>query len=720
MSLLKHAISLAKEGFHIFPLAPNSKKQPIFDDFTSRSTTDEEQIKSWWAENPNYNIAIATSKFGSEGALVVVDVDMKKGKNGENSLFQLELEGKELPDTFTQFTPTGGKHLFYVHREPVKQGTNVLGDGLDIRSNGGFVVGKGSLIDGVPYTAKKKDIRTAPEWLVLDCGKAREKRANVVEAEFKVNEQSAMVRAVHYLNHEAPLAIEGEAGDQTTYKVAARVKDLGIKQDECFYLMGKFWNDRCLPPWSMDDLVSKVANAYRYGNEPVGASAPEAQFTPVEMTPAEVHYLHQINQDHALVLMEGTYMIIHETVDEKGLPKRNYLNEAAFKRKWSPYTVQKNVTYAQQWLDWRNRREYAGICFAPGREARNNYYNLWRGFTATPLSYSDANEAQRKGFDMFMSHTKENISRGDESLFRWIMGYFAHMVQKPYERPLTTIVFRGGKGVGKNALVDRIGKLIQGHYIVAHNRRFLTSNFNGHMDSCLCMVLDEAFWSGDKDAEGQLKGITTSPEILIERKGKEPYTVDNLVRLVIIGNENWLVPASNDERRYAVYDVGDGRKQDKKFFHDMRVMMDEEGGNRILLHYLQSFDLSTVDVNDAPKTQALLEQKEQSLDPFEQWWHGCLTEGKITHSDFSDEWEIDVSKDKFRDAFYRFCRERNIRSRLPDSISIGKMMSKTVPDVKSTKIRNDDGKAYYVYRLPSLEECRKAWEKHIGQTVTWE
>src|SRR5690606_35582068 len=104
------------------------------------------------------------------------------------------------------------------------------------------------------------------------------------------------------------------------------------------------------------------------------------------------------------------------------------------------------------------------------------------------------NAKQRSGFDAFIHHAKENVCQGDEDLFQWLMGYFAHMVQRPYERPLTTLVFRGGKGVGKNTLIDRVGNLLgESHYLVATDGRYLTSNFNGHMDSCLCLVLDEAF-----------------------------------------------------------------------------------------------------------------------------------------------------------------------------------------------------------------------------------
>src|SRR5690606_13114237 len=147
---------------------------------------------------------------------------------------------------------------------------------------------------------------------------------------------------------------------------------------------------------------------------------------------------------------------------------------------------------------------------------------------------------------------------------------------------------RGGKGTGKNALVDRVGYLLGNHYLLTSNRRYLVGNFNGHLEHCLLFALDEAFWSGDKQAEGQLKDLITGSHHVIEHKGKEPYSVENCTRIVIIGNEEWLVPSSHDERRFAVFHVGDGRKQDRAFFQAMREGM-ERGGYRLLLRYLLDY-----------------------------------------------------------------------------------------------------------------------------------
>lgn len=726
MSFYQTALALAEQGFYVFPLRPNSKL-PAIDDFPNRATRDAEQIKKFWVdpvldiEQP-YNIGISTTKYNGSQALVVVDVDNKSDKNGNEELLKLELEGYDFIDTATQVTPTGGLHLVYRTKEPITQGTNKLGRGLDIRSKGGYIVGQGSVIDGKPYVWKSAqiEVQQCPAWIIEKCGRALEKDPFAEKTD--VDQDRAMKRAQVYLENDAPLAIEGEAGDQTTFKVAAKLKDFGLTRQSAINALEIWWNGRCQPPWDSQELTKKVNNAYDYGLNPIGNRSPEADFTPVGLD--EKNYLHKINEQYAVLFNEGECSIIFETVDEKGRPKREFLKETTFKRKFSPFTLQGRgpvQTYADQWLNWKSRREYAGLCFKPEQQAKNGYYNLWRGFTYTPKSYGDAGASARLGFDMFIDHAKENVCRGDEKLFTWLMGYFAHLVQRPYERPLTTLVFRGSKGTGKNVLVERIGKLLgSGHALTAHDSRYLTSNFNGHLDSCLMLVLDEAFWSGDKSAESKLKGLTTAPEIMIERKGKEPYMVDNLVRLIVIGNEDWLVPASFDERRYAVFDVGDGKKQNREYFSKLCALMDHKGGAEILMHYLKNFDLKTVDVNGAPQTEALAEQKLDSMSALENFWFQCLTEGHIVNCEFADKWELRVEKAVFRRSLAAYCKERNIKTWVPSDFSLTRELRKLTPTLDPTQKILHDGVYSRAFQFSDLETCRAEWNKRMGFERKWE
>ncbi len=282
-SKLEQALQLARMGFYVIQLPPNQKKPPCETGWQTWATRDEDKIRAAWTTRPNRNIGISTSRFGDDRALLVVDVDVRDGKPGEASLTTLQAEYGALPETLTVRTPTGGTHYFLVVDHAVKQDAGKLGVGLDTRSQGGYVVAAGSTTkDGTyAFVDASVQIASAPNWLIEKCGQPRVKDANASKPVEGIDRDAARARVIHYLQHEAPIAIEGRAGDEQTFKTAARCKDLGATEAECNELMWEIYNPRCEPPWAPEDLAKKVCNAYAYGTEAPGASAPEAVFPAV-------------------------------------------------------------------------------------------------------------------------------------------------------------------------------------------------------------------------------------------------------------------------------------------------------------------------------------------------------------------------------------------------------------------------------------------------------
>ena len=732
MTKKEWALSLAGDGFFIFPIKPLDKT-PAVTKWQEAATRDTGRIGRWWDINPEYNIGIYTGKFGDDGgALLVVDVDVKEGKNGYEELLRLELEGWEMPQTRCHVTPSTGRHYLYRVDAPVRQGANVLAPGLDVRSRGGYVVGPGStLVHGV-YTLDGPLSRPvdAPQWLIDRCGTDTRRKSGVRHDAVAVNPDHANRRAEWYLEHDAPPAIQGQGGDQTTFCVAAKLKDMGVLEATATMLMWDLWNPRCEPPWEPNELEKKVHNAYRYSENPPGIDSPEAAFVnvPIEDTEAEQKTLHpydKLNKDHAFVIAGGGAHILWETSDQHDKGTVEHLDIGAFKLKFAPIKMKVGKTetsIASQWLEWKGRRAYDGIVFSPGQHkevttglngSRKTYFNLWRGFSYPPAPIGSSHRA----LDLFLEHTRLNVCGGNELLSRWLLGYFAHLVQRPYEKPLVALVFRGGKGVGKNACIERIGALLGRHFLLTSNRRYLVGNFNGHLENCLMFALDEAFWSGDKQAEGTLKDLITGRDHVIEHKGKEPYTVANKTRVVIIGNEDWIVPVSHDERRFAFFDVGDGRKQDRAFFQTMREEM-EQGGYPVLLRYLLDYPLSGLDFNEAPATEGLADQKIHSLNPMYQWWHKCLTDGRIIGAEF-EGWPTTVDCERLRLAFMRYNKDRRVTLWMHEDLKMGKPLKHSTPSIKRVRAGEGDAQAY-VYIMPTLDVCRAEWAVFINHQTEWE
>jgi Bifunctional DNA primase/polymerase, N-terminal/Family of unknown function (DUF5906) len=731
MSRVDDALSLAAQGFWIFPIVAGEKAPPLETGWQKSATRDPRTILEIWGAHPALNIGIFTSKFQDDKALLVIDVDNKGEKHGDQELLRLELAGRDLPETYEHTTPTGGRHLVYLCDTPMRQGTNVLAPGLDIRSRGGYIVACGSTVERGTYTANGISPVNAPAWLIERCSAVQHTRGDPAPSA-PIDEIRSSARGRHYLLSEAPIAIEGQGGDQTTFKVACHLKDFGLSGMDALSLMREHWNERCVPPWAFDELVIKVHNAYEYGTKAPGSNTPEAAFAePYKEERPEsasepkcdtagatsVHKkpLEKFNDEYAFVIAGGGAHILWETTDLFDRYHLEHLSLGAFHAAFAPEVMmigKREEQTSQLWLKWKGRRAYEGLVFMPGQQAPARFFNLWKGF-----AYEPADTSSHSSVEAFCNHLLFNVCHGEKTLAHWLTAYFADLIQRPWNKPLVALVLRGARGVGKNALVERVGALLGHHFLLTSNRRYLVGNFNGHLENCLLFALDEAFWSGDKQAEGTLKDLITGREHVIEHKGKEPYTVNNKTRIVIIGNEDWLVPAAYDERRFAVFDVGDGNKQDREFFDGMRRGMDQ-GGYKNLLRYLQDYDCTGCDINQAPSTQGLNEQKLHSLDPFHQWWLACLEDGRMGEFELGTD-TISIECERFKGLFRRDAQERQIRSRLLEPRSVRRLLKLCVKSATKVRMAKRDGHQPYAYRIPPLLICRQEWDAFMGYTHKW-
>lgn len=259
---------LALQGYYLFPC--NGKEPRVR--WRDVSSIDPDKIRHWEESFPGCSWGLDCGKSG----IVVLDDD--KGKNPEaiSSMEALELEYGELPNTFTVKTISGGFH-YYFYGEGRNSASSKLGKGLDSRGAGGYVIAPCSPGYSVVNNTDPID---APDWFIELIGKPTECKELAQIPLIELDKESAINLARQYLLTAEP-AIEGSGGDAHTYTVACRVKDYGVSREQCSTLLLENWNERCLPPWSMEDIETKVANAYSYGANPPGIANPETVFSAV-------------------------------------------------------------------------------------------------------------------------------------------------------------------------------------------------------------------------------------------------------------------------------------------------------------------------------------------------------------------------------------------------------------------------------------------------------
>jgi len=188
----------------IFPCS-GVTKQPLTPNGFKDATTDEAQIRAWWHMRPD---AVPGMPTGMRTGIFVLDIDVKNGQPGEETLKLLQRTFGKLPDTVTVLSPSGGFHLYLRHPRdgrlvPNKaghlgQGTETWGKngfpavpfevsaggllvtpGADIRGDGGYVIAPGAVMaDGHTYEFEGSSdpdegntwVATPPDsWLPLVC-----------------------------------------------------------------------------------------------------------------------------------------------------------------------------------------------------------------------------------------------------------------------------------------------------------------------------------------------------------------------------------------------------------------------------------------------------------------------------------------------------------------------------------------------------------------------
>ncbi len=425
-----------------------------------------------------------------------------------------------------------------------------------------------------------------------------------------------------------------------------------------------------------------------------------------------------LNTKHAVVWVGGRCAVLTEVEDTRRQYKTITLSKQSdftlFYKNRQIQVGKRRMDLGSYWLGHSARRQYRRVVFAPEGCAPDEF-NLWRGFAVEP---------KEGNCELYLEHTRNVICGGNETHYRWVLAWKAMAVQHPCVRLGTSLVMRGPEGVGKGIEAKGFGRLFGQHYVPLTQSRHLVGNFNAHLRDALVVFVDEAFWAGDKSAEGVLKALITEDRHMVESKGFDPIQVDNYTHYIISSNNDWIVPAGATSRRFAVFDVCDTHRQDIEYFRKIETQM-ENGGSAALLHFLLHYDGSAVDLRRVPQTTALMDQKDHTMTPVQKFWFNCLKAGSqigervMRDGGFYPDqgWEIEIRSGALYDAYITRSQQAGIKRRAME-MELAEALKKMVPKVEHRKIWVE-GRQTRGWKFPLLDECRKAFDTYMNWTYSW-
>ena len=589
---LDFAKRYAKQGYFVFPTYRGRQGQQMkpfgwalnqLDDLSKKAkaipATNLEIEIDQWAEKLKQHYNTEMTGFGVLGrGIIILDLDVKKGKDGANQYEILRNQFKIPACQFIVRTRSGGFHLYF--KKPKKYKTthvkslvniNVAGhiyDGIDVRGDGGFVQGPNREGDWEPesYTITKGgpevELSELPEELImyflgastttdLDSLMAVEVNAS------KANDMLSVLR-----RGELPEIIPDGQRNEAFFVFVNALKAKGLDR-EIAKVMCLELAKRCEHPETLllsvniDDMLDRVFEK-------------------------SIDNPYDIGLD---LVQRGLYML----TGHGSKPKYVILNENPYIRATTPHDLNsmkemmlrytRNVTGPDGKTKSVNPMEIAVKRIPPDQIVDTI------GFKAVDVPVYQMNMGQgtrflntyqkpyvpdiptnTRAFNEFKILLTRIFGPEGSPDFQLGLDFCAWFIQKPTIKPAISIYLISEKrGVGKSLFLNLMTYLLGVNKLGERQGRVrnltdLTKRFF-NPTGCLLNIVDEVQFSVHKNMRQEsaefwrvLKNLVTANTLEIEIKNGGSFNVVNTAGLILAGNKGSRFPIEEYDRRLWIID----------------------------------------------------------------------------------------------------------------------------------------------------------------------
>jgi hypothetical protein len=369
-----------------------------------------------------------------------------------------------------------------------------------------------------------------------------------------------------------------------------------------------------------------------------------------------------------------------------------------------------HVPVAPWWFCHKLANRYKTVRFAPGIKLPQNILNLWQGFSVKP---------KQGDWSLFKDHMLHVICGGNNEYYEWLYKWMAFSVQYP-GRPIgSAVVLLSQEGAGKGTFAEEFGALFGDSFRTIISDEHITGTFNSELENTCCLFLDEALFAGNRKHAEILKGLITEPYLTIHPKGGEKYNAKNNLHVIIATNNDHAVRASAMSRRFFVLNVAGSRIRDDRYFTAIRRQMGD-GGRAAMLADLLACDLEGYNPQSVPQTDALAQQKEESLDTVPMILKDLLDDGRLVGATkIASGGAVDAPLDEVRVDLNSFLswvavQMKTVNARPTNRYKLGKLVARYL----GVSSRVSHSKRYYIF--PKLSLCRETFNGAVGIPYKWE
>lgn len=229
-------------------------------------------------------------------------------------------------------------------------------------------------------------------------------------------------------------------------------------------------------------------------------------------------------------------------------------------------------------------------------------------------------------------YLRDVICAGDTLCFDYLIGYMAHMIQRPEEKPGVMLVLLGGQGTGKGMFFSLLKAIWPRTTLQVADIEHVIGKFNAILERNYVVCMDEAMFAGDRKSMDRLKSTVTEGSIQIEQKFQPSRVIESVHRFFAASNHEHFGNVERDDRRFAFFRVSDIRQQDTTYFSVIAAAIANPSIVGALVYYLMHLDLTSFNIRVKPQSKEHQKQKLMSLQGFERYWYEVLLSGSLSGS----------------------------------------------------------------------------------------
>ena len=290
------------------------------------------------------------------------------------------------------------------------------------------------------------------------------------------------------------------------------------------------------------------------------------------------------------------------------------------------------------------------------------------------VQYETFSKSIQKKVQVLLNYIKEILSNGRDDVQGYILKWLAHMVKG--KKNDSILYLRAKQGFGKSTLQNFIRKHVVGSDLsLEEGSNPLISDFNERLAGKIFVAFEEleSFSKSQwMSISARIKRYATSDVMTVENKNVKAYTVQNLMNIMIMANEDAVM--DDDGRRYMILDIATHRQvipncdsdrnvENRKYWDKVYSCFNDEVGHAFYC-YLMEVDTTNYVPQDFPTTQSKLDSYAKRMDSHENF---------LKYNYVLNRSELKTTLGDLYEEYVSFCRGSGI-SKAYSKVELGKKL----------------------------------------------